>query len=258
MIGELVDMGLWPEALSGFSAVFLIISSMFTSAFTAAFGLGGGVVMLALLVHFLPIAVVIPIHGVIQMGSNSSRAILLRHFIDWKIILYFLIGAIVGAFIGGQFVVILPEQFLLTILGLFILYVVWGPKPKKIQPNKYIFAIGGAIVTFLTMFIGATGPLLMSFLPRSKLSPEQISATHGMLMVVQHGLKLIIFGILGFQFFQWAIFLSIMVAGGFIGSNLGCFILNKLPEKWFKIGMNVILTLLALRMLYEAILLWRS
>ncbi|MBL1241007.1 MAG: TSUP family transporter, partial [OCS116 cluster bacterium] len=97
MLTDLINAGYWPDILSNTAAITLIISSMFTSAMTVAFGLGGGVIMLALLVNFLPVTVVIPVHAVIQMGSNTSRAVLMRKHIVWPIFIYFFFGAIVGA-----------------------------------------------------------------------------------------------------------------------------------------------------------------
>ena len=47
---------LLPDAISASVAALLIAASFFTSAFTAAFGLGGGVAMLALLGAFLPVS----------------------------------------------------------------------------------------------------------------------------------------------------------------------------------------------------------
>ncbi len=252
MLIDLIETGLWPEILTLSGASILIVSSMFTSAITAAFGLGGGVIMLALLVNFLPVAVVIPIHGVIQLGSNTSRAFLLRKDIIKPIIVYYFLGAILGAVIGGQFVVALPEGMLLGILGIFILYIVWGPKPKNLNFGNVGNVIGGVFITFATMFIGATGPLAMALLPRKELEALQVSATHGALMVIQHGLKIIIFGFLGFQFVQWALFLAFMVVGGFVGSLFGRAVLKRLPQNLFQHSITIILTILAIRMLYKA------
>lgn len=253
MLSELIDMGFWPEILSNSAAIILLISSLFTSAITAAFGLGGGVIMLALLVNFLPVAVVIPIHAVIQLGSNTGRTILMRQHIVWHIFAYFCLGAIIGAAVGGQFVVALPEAVLLGILGLFILYITWGPKPKNLKLGKIGYMLGGVITTFATMFIGATGPLAMALLPRKSLEKQQISGTHGSLLVVQHGLKIVVFGFLGFQFNAWVIFLALMVAAGFFGTMFGRKILQRLPSKYFQNGITLILTIMAVRMLYIAV-----
>lgn len=253
MLSDLITAGFWPDILSTSAAITLVISSMFTSAMTVAFGLGGGVIMLALLVNFLPVAAVIPIHGVIQLGSNASRSLLMRDHIVWPIITYYFIGAIIGAVIGGQFVVALPEGILLGILGLFILYITWGPKPKNLSFGKLGNVIGGIFITFATMFIGATGPLAMALLPRKELEKKQVSGTHGALMVVQHGLKIIIFGFLGFAFKEWALFLVFMIVGGFIGTYSGRAVLHRLPAKYFQTGITIILTLLAVKMLYSAV-----
>lgn len=252
MLTEFINAGYWPEILSNTGAITLICLSMFTSAVTAAFGLGGGVIMLAVLVNFLPVFAVIPIHAVIQMGSNSSRAFLLRKHIMWPVFIYFFIGSLVGAAIGGQFVVALPEGILLGILGLFILYITWGPKPKNIKLNKFGYVISGTVITFATMFIGATGPLAMAILPRESLEKQQISGTHGSLLVIQHGLKIVIFGFLGFQFKAWLVFLMLMIAVGFIGTLFGRAILQRMPAKYFQTGITIILTIMAVRMLYVA------
>ncbi len=253
MLADLQQLGLWPELFLDLSSTsLLLMTSLFTSAMTAAFGIGGGVIMLAALVNFLPVAYVIPIHGVIQASSNISRAALLRTFIDWNIIRYYFLGAVIGALIGGQFVVALPESVLLSIVGLFILYVVWGPKPKQLKANRYTYTIGGIWVTFSTMFIGATGPLAMALLPRKQMQSQQVSATHGTLMVVQHGLKIIIFSALGFAFKEWAVFLLMMLVTGFIGTYFGKSLLHRLPQAFFQKGVTVILTLLALKMLFDA------
>lgn len=253
MFLELQQFGLWPELLEIQSTIILLVTSVFTSAMTAAFGLGGGVIMLAALVNFLPVAYVIPLHGVIQACSNLSRASLLRAFIQWDIIRFYLIGAVVGALVGGQFVVSLSESVLLSIVGIFILYVVWGPKPKQLKANRYSYMFGGVWITFSTMFIGATGPLAMALLPRKQMQSQQVSATHGTLMVVQHGLKIIVFSSLGFAFKEWAVFLLMMLVTGFIGTMFGKSLLQRLPQVWFQKGVTLILTLLALKMLFDGI-----
>lgn len=258
MLESIIEMGFWPEFLSVYSAIFLVFSSMFTAALTAAFGLGGGVIMLALLMNFMPLVSVIPVHGVVQLGSNVSRTLLLRQNIVKEIAIYYFIGAVVGAIIGGQFVVALPKEVLLSIVGVFILYTTWGPKPKNLNFGKLGNIFGGVIITFATMFIGATGPLAMALLPRKEMEPLDVSATHGALMVIQHGLKIIIFGFLGFAFKEWTIFLILMLIGGTIGSYSGRALLKKLPKAWFQKAITVILTLLALRMLYNAILIYMT
>ena len=65
---------LLPEGLGVAAATLLVVASFFTSALTAAFGVGGGVAMLALMGLFVPVAALIPVHGAVQLGSNTGRA----------------------------------------------------------------------------------------------------------------------------------------------------------------------------------------
>jgi len=116
-----MDFGFWPAMLSLDSGIIFIDSGVFTATLTASFGLGGCLVMLALLVNFLPIAMVIPVHAAIQLASNSTRALLLHQHIVWQIVCFYFLGALVDAMAGGQFVVALPESILLLVLAVFIL-----------------------------------------------------------------------------------------------------------------------------------------
>ena len=65
-----------PLELSEFTIYFLIIASMITSFVSAAFGIGGGAILLGLLALKLPPIALLPIHGIVQIGSNMGRAII--------------------------------------------------------------------------------------------------------------------------------------------------------------------------------------
>ncbi len=254
MLAWLIELGLWPAVLPLSSSIILIISSVFTAALTAAFGLGGGVIMLALLVNFIPVAMVIPVHGVVQVASNCTRALLLRREIVWQIVCFYFLGALLGALVAGQFVVVLPEAILLLVLAIFILFLVWGPKIKQFKQGRFTHTIAGGLITFSTMFIGATGPLAMALLPRKQMFTRQVSATHASLMIIQHGLKIILFGWLGFNFSQWGLFLTGMILSGILGNFLGRIILNKLEARYFQSIITIILTILAIKMLVDGLL----
>ena len=70
-----------PIELSEFTVYFLIIASMITSFVSAAFGIGGGAILLGLLALKLPPIALLPIHGIVQIGSNMGRAIILFKYI---------------------------------------------------------------------------------------------------------------------------------------------------------------------------------
>lgn len=69
--------GLLPPDFGPLLSGLLVLVSFGTSLITAAFGIGGGAVLLALLAALMPPAALIPVHGAVQFGSNVFRAALM-------------------------------------------------------------------------------------------------------------------------------------------------------------------------------------
>ena len=67
---------LLPENLAPQWALALILTAALTSAVTAAMGAGGGVMLLAVMALVMPAAAIIPVHGMVQLGSNANRVLL--------------------------------------------------------------------------------------------------------------------------------------------------------------------------------------
>jgi uncharacterized membrane protein YfcA len=242
----LID-ALLPAGLSAFPAIVLIAASFLTSALTASFGLGGGVAMLALMGIFVPVAALIPVHGAVQLGSNVGRAWLQRAHIRWTMLLPFLAGAVAGAVAGGLSVVELPDAWLKIVLGLFVVAVTWAKLPGFDRLSGTGLVAGGAILSALSMFLGATGPLISAFFAQVIADDRRILiATHAAGMVVLHGLKIAVFGLLGFHFFQWLPLIAAMIATGYLGTMLGSRLLSAISESSFRFWFRIILTALAL------------
>jgi uncharacterized membrane protein YfcA len=253
---ESLAVTLLPPDVSALAAVGLVALSLVTSALTAAAGIGGGLVLLSVMASFLPPVVVIPTHGVVQIGSNAGRAALMRQHIDRRILLPFVLGSVLGVVLGAKLFVALPTPVLQTILGLFILAGVWLPKFKASHISNRGFTLVGMVGSFCTMFVGATGPFVASFITPERLQRHAVVATHGACMTVQHTLKVAAFGFLGFAFLPWAPLLAAMIGAGFLGTVLGRRLLERLPHHIFARAFKVILTVLALRLLYAAASAW--
>ncbi len=245
---QIMSTGLEPMAV-----LILCIISFLASLITASMGVGGGMLMLAVMALYVSPSALIPLHGAIQLGSNSGRALLLREHIMTQLLPAFLLGSIIGALIGGQMVVTLPAILLESILAVFILYVVWAPKFKVSRLGKNTLFLIGGLSSFVTMFVGATGPLLAPFIAASSDTRQQLVATHAIMMTLQNILKLFIFGLLGFSFQEWLFVLMALLACGFIGTWVGKKVLNRMPEPIFRNGLKIVLTLIALKILWEPI-----
>lgn len=238
---------LLPDGIGPAIALLLIAASFFTSALTAAFGVGGGIAMLALLGLFVPVAALIPVHGLVQLGSNTGRAWVQRASVRRDIALPFVTGSLFGAATGAALVVQVPDAPLKLVLGLFVIAVTWWTIPGFDRLSGVGLAIGASLVAFLTMFLGATGPLLSAFFAQLiRDDRKALVATHAAGMTVHHGLKVAAFAFVGFSFGSWAPMVAAMIASGYLGTVHGSKLLERLPEKQFRLWFKIGLTLLAL------------
>ena len=71
-------------------------------------------------------------------------------------------------------------------------------------------------------------------------------------MTIQHGFKIVAFGVVGFAFGPYLPLLAGLLGCGFAGTCIGRQVLHRLPERAFRIGLKAILTAIALRLLYGA------
>ncbi len=234
------------------TVLLLTIAAGFTSFLTAAVGIGGGVLLLAILASILPIGALIPVHGLVQVGSNGSRAMMTWRHIDWSMLRYFAIGAILGAVLASFVVVQLPLEWIQFSVALFILYLVWGPKPAKHELSSRGRIGAGALTTLVSMFVGATGPLVAGFVHRQDYDKLRLTATFASCMTFQHLLKMLVFTVVGFAFWQWLPLVLLMIAGGAVGSWLGLKVLNRVSSKQFKRLFRLVVSVMALRLLWEA------
>lgn len=239
------DMSLW-------EIVLLISANLISSAITVSLGLGGGVIMLAVMANILPIAAVVPVHAVVLMGNNASRSFVLRKFITWPIAGWFIAGTVLGVTLSAPLVITLPKSWLFVAIGVFILYTIWRPSGVFSKFSKPLYFIGGAVTGFLTLFVGATGPMVAALLPKKEMDPQELVATHGFLMTFQHAIKLVAFGFLGFAFAQWFGLMLLMLIAGYLGAVMGSKILKKWPKDLFSKVFSVVLFALAMRLFYQA------
>ena len=247
-MNELVS--LLPPAMSLLDAGLLVAASLVTSFISAAFGIGGGFTLIALLALLLPPAALIPVHGIVQLGSNAGRVGIMLKQVVWRPVMPFVIGTVTGAGLGAMVVVQLPPWAVQLALGIFIIWAVFAKLPPIQQ--RYIL-LGGVVSSFLTMFFGATGNFIAAMVKTMNLDPVPHVATHSLMMTFQHLAKVLIFGLIGFQFGPYMILIIGMLISGFIGTIIGSRFLTKAGGRYFKPVLNTILSLAAARLIWAGV-----
>ncbi|BBB28201.1 sulfite exporter TauE/SafE family protein [Neptunomonas japonica] len=240
-----------PDGLNHLDLMILVSMSALTSMMTAAVGIGGGVLLLAIMAQMIPVQALIPVHGLVQLGSNGNRAYMTRQHIDWQMSRLFILGAVLGAAISVWIVVQLPLDMIRLCVAFFILFLVWGPKPKALLLSNSKLVLAGAVTTIISAFVGATGPLVAAFVHRQNMGKLPTVATFAACMSFQHLLKAVVFMSVGFVFQEWLLVVLLMIASGALGTWVGLHLLKSLSADVFKQLFRWVVTVLALRLCWQ-------
>ncbi|GAB4272837.1 MAG: hypothetical protein Kow0013_26450 [Pararhodobacter sp.] len=239
-----------PEVLGPSVTLALLGSSFVASFITITFGIGGGALLLAIMASLMPPAALIPVHGIVQLGSNTGRAALLARHVHRPVLLWFGLGAVIGTAIGGMITVNIPPALVQAGVGVFIIWTVLAKPPQWMRKWP---ALTGALTSILTMLFGATGPFVAAFTRTLTLGRMGYGATHAALMVLQHALKIVAFGFLGFAFGPWIGFCAAMIAAGFAGTWIGRQVLHKLSDLHFDFFLKALLVVISLRLIWTGL-----
>lgn len=214
-----------------------------------------GAVTFAAMATLLPPAAVVPIHAVTETAANVTRTAILRDFVDWRFTLPFALGGLLGFAAGVPLLgaITASEALLQVILGTFILIVTWMPLSCLSQEKGFVAASGGAISSFLTLFVGATGSLVAAAIGQRHDDHRRVIGTFSGCMLYQHFLKIPIFGVLGFSFGAYAHLLIFLVAATAIGTWIGRQLLIRVPIEVIKPIFKAFITVLALNLLRQGL-----
>ncbi len=225
----------------------------FATAFVGVFtGAAGGVILLGIMAMAMPPAVLIPVHTVVMLGTGFSRTIIMWRYVMRGTLVPFVIGSVIGAAAGARIFVALPTSWLQFILGAFILLVTWMPKLGRIGAENRRFTVLGFAATFLGVFVSATGSLIAPFVASAAKDRLVHAATLGALMTIAHIAKLAAFGFIGFAIASYVPLMVAMILAGAAGNWLGEMALLRTSEQKFRIMLQLVLTALALRLLWGA------
>lgn len=191
-------------------------------------GFGSGLIATPLLAHFLPLQTVVPLMLVLDFSANLAMTRATRGEADWQELKPLLLAGLVGVPIGAFLLILVPPAHLLLLLGPLI--VAFGLRSALgIQNNRPVAPawaipaglIGGAISgTF-----GTGGPPYVIYLTRRLSDKGTLRATIARLFLVEGGLRLAVFAVLGLllvaQVWQLALVGWVALAAGlWLGSKV--------------------------------------
>ena len=220
-----------------------------TSVLAGVMGMGGGVLLIAAMPGLVPVHAIFPLHAATQLASNLSRAGFGWRHIQWDILPAIAAGALIGAWLGGEFYASLNLHWLPLIIGMLILLLTWVPVPQARGEGSWALLFLGFYQTGLGMLAGATGPLGAAVLLRRNRQRDWLVVNTAMYMSLSHLMRLAAFVALGFSFAAWWPLLVAMVVSVIAGSWVGTQLRQQIPQFNFQRVFRWLVTALALRMI---------
>jgi len=238
--------------MTAFDIAILGIAAFFTSAMTAVVGSGGGTILIALMLQFMPPAAAIPVHGVVQLTSNTWRTWLFRRHLAWHLIWRFALLVPAGIAVGLWLFQGMSKEAVQILIGSFIIVTLFtrqiGRLREKDLPLWALFPMGFC-VGVLNMIVGVVAPIIGVLLIRKELSKEDYVGTLGFYGVLTNGFKLVGFMMVGFSLVEYGPAILAMVPAVLAGTWAGKHVLGRLSERVFIILFQTALIALALKLI---------
>jgi uncharacterized membrane protein YfcA len=229
-----------------------MLASLVTSAISAVAGMGGGIALLAVMTALLSPALVVPLHGVVQLFSNGTRALVMLPHVNRKVFALYMIPSVLGVLLGAKLYVGSELPWFRPAVGVFILvYLV----TLRYQPRLGRFSAGwyvplGFFVGAVASLIGATGPLIAPFFLRDDLESREIVATKAAIQLTTHTAKIPAFFLAGFSYGEHLDILLPLIVTAIVGTLIGARVLDHLSPVTFRRIFTAVLVAVALHLIF--------
>lgn len=242
--------------------VLLILLAGTAGGFLNTLAGGGSIITLPLLIFLgLPAPVANGTNRIALMWQNMVAISNFRHkgFFPWKLGIIWGIPALLGAIVGSQLAITIPEEtfnrILAVVMFLVLGLIIWKPKTaphlkiEKIASNNkvlgaLIFFFIGIYGGFIQIGVGIFIIALLTFLTGSSL--VQINSLKVIIIAIYMVASLLVFIINGQ--IDWALGLTLAVGNG-LGAWLGSTLAIRRGDRWVKIVLAIAVVLLAGRLL---------
>jgi uncharacterized membrane protein YfcA len=215
-----------------------------TSFISGVFGMAGGVILLALLLGAgMEVAAAMALHGIAQASGNLWRAFLWRSRINWRVLIWFLIGAVAafGLFALVRFV---PDRpYVLILLGIVPFLTLALPERIVPQADRPAGAAAGGLSTMgITLLAGVAGPLLDAFFVRLGWDRRDVVATKAGCQFIGNSLKTVYFSLAASTVWQPDLDLAAAaIAASIIGTTASRFALERMSDYNFRRWTQIII-----------------
>jgi len=209
-------------------------------------------IILAVTSTVLPVTAIVPIHSTLLIGSTSSRAVLFRQHIQWRIAGPFLVASVVAVAIGARIYIELPSSLVASALAIVMLFAIWLPDIRWRPGVRHPWLITGFVHSLLSTLF-AYGALLHAVILHTDLDRRQVVGTMAACLTGMSVFKITGYALNGFDYRPYFGIIGFAVLAAFLGTWVGKQIIDRISESTFRVAFRLLVTVTALRLLYVAL-----
>jgi len=237
--------------------VVLALGTLLASVISAIFGLAGGTLVFALLSWGLDAKQAIPLHSGVQVVGNLARFTAFWPYIQWRVVGFFAILLLPGAWLGGLLYNYFDPILLEFMVGAFIFLSIFMPEGKMGSTKPWMFVVLGFLSSFLGMIVAVTGPFIASFFVLNNIGKEALIATKSVCQALTQIVKTgVFFFSVGFDFGEYQWLLIGLCTATILGTFIGRWLMEKISQKRFNQVNRILLAVIALGMWIDAFKHW--
>ncbi len=234
---------------------FVLFASFATAVLHGAIGMAGGVIMAALLAHFIGIKAAVPVMTCALVLSHLSRAIMYFRDTDWKIALHVLLWGCPTIIIGALIFGVISPRTIAVIFAAFLIAsfpVKYWARANQIQTGPRMLAGASTIWGMLAGNVIGPAFFLAPFLLGTGMNRLAFVGTLASITLVMNVLKLTVFGatdLISYELFLLGALIGVMtIPGNWVGRS----ILKKMQDRDHRLIIDFLTVLMIVNFLYLA------
>jgi uncharacterized membrane protein YfcA len=225
----------------------------FLAAFASTTIGAGGSLLLISIATMLPINVAIPVHAAVSFTGNLSRWAILHRFIDYKVVLAFAFGVVIGLALAAPLIGEIPTSAWQALLGAFLLVSTWWKPHTLNATGKYYSWACGVVVSFMSVFVGATKPFIATLLGHRMDDHKAVVGTTNACATLPHLGKIFIFAVIGASVLDYGWLIAWLVLAGILGTFVGRYVLIRENANRLRLLLKLFTTLLGVNLLLSGL-----
>jgi len=235
----------------------ILLASFATAVLHGSIGMAGGVIMAAILAHFIGIKSAVPVMTCALIISHFSRVILFFRDTDWKIAFRVLLFGCPTIIVGALIFSVISPRTIAIIFAAFLI----ASFPTKYWARKHQIKTGPKLLAGSSVIWGmlagnVIGPafFLAPFLLGTGMSRMAFAGTLASITLVMNVLKLTVFGateLITYELLLLGVLIGVMtVPGNWVGRS----ILKRMQDSEHRLIIDFLTVLMIANFVYLATL----